>query len=168
MTNHRRLGLTALAITLTTATAAHAAAYRLPQSGGPAVAVTAPDDWTATRLGEATLNLTNAVRDGVISITMETVPPDASLTTFRDNVFKAAHCAAMDRTETLRLGGRSGQAFYCQPAQSQLAPARIVLIRLGETHILSVSHTYRLDATGADVQGLEAVLATVRYEDVGP
>lgn len=168
MIHAHRFGLTALAAALLSATAAQAASHRLPATGGPAATMTAPDDWTETRLGAITVNLFNAAHNAVISVTIETVPVGASLTGFRDNVFKAANCAALPRTETVRIGGREGAAFYCQPAQTPLAPARVVLIRLGDTHILSVSSTYRLDATGADVQGLDAVMATTRYEDAGP
>ena len=162
----RGLTFGVFALTLLAATAAQAAPQRQPETGVPAVVIEAPDGWTTQRPSAVTLNAFNAGRNGVISITIETTTENPDLTLFRDNVFRAANCAALPRAETAQVGERTGQAFYCQPSQTVLAPVRIVLIRLDPTHVLSVSQTYRLDASGADVQGLEQTVATLRYEGV--
>ena len=142
---------------------ANAATYRLPQEGRPAITVNAADTWSPSRPGSA-LNLLNPARTGVVSISIEEAPAGFSLDTFRDNYVKAAQCTLLDRTETVRLAGRTASAFYCQPTQGPLAPARVVLLRIDPTHVLSVGHSYRLDAPAAVVQELESVIATITLE----
>jgi hypothetical protein len=163
MIQRLKMGLVALVAALV-ATSAQAAPQRTPETGNPAVVVDVPDGWVLQRLSAITLNVLTPARNGLISITIETTPPGADLNLFRDNVFKSANCTSLNRAERVRIGGREAPAFYCQPSQTALAPARVILIRLGDTHVLALSHTYRLDATGADVQAVEKVLATTRYE----
>lgn len=156
--------LAGVAAALTAATAAGAETVRQPTSGTPAVAVDLPSGWTTDRPNVSSLNLFNPAHNGVVSVAIETTPADFSLIQFRDNYFKAAQCTPMDRTETVRVAGRTGTAYYCQPTQGPLAPARVVLLHIDPTHVLSVGHSYRMDATGADVQALEKAMADLRLE----
>ncbi|MDB5475492.1 MAG: hypothetical protein JWP49_1003 [Phenylobacterium sp.] len=167
MTHHLKAGLAGLAVALSLSLAggAQAAPQRVPDTGTPAVVMDVPDGWILQRLSAITLNVFNPLRTAVISITLETTPANPDLNLFRDNLFRAAECSSLNRAESLRIGGRPAQVFYCQPKQTALAPARVALVKLGDTHVLAVSTTYRLDATGADIQGLEKVIATSRYED---
>lgn len=160
----RRFRWALAAVVAVAAGAAEAATYRQPQDGRPAVVIDAPDSWTVSRSGPMSMNLLNAGHNGVISISIETVPEGFSLDTFRDNYVKAASCPLTGRTETVRVAGRPAGAFYCQPTQGPLAPARVVLLQIDPTHVLSVGHSYRLDANGAAVQELETAIASIRLE----
>jgi hypothetical protein len=159
-----KAGLAALVLGVLAAGVASAASYRQPETGRPAIDIVAPDNWTVDRPQGMSLNLTNAKRNGALSITIETVDAGFSLTRFRDNAFKAASCTTLDRVETTRVAGRTAPTYYCQPPQTFLAPTRVALVQLDPTHVLSVGQLHRLDATAADIEALEQAIATIRIE----